>query len=208
MNGSRRPQQRAYLVAVASALVFAIVAADVATRGIVTDADARIVQWFGLHTNAAVTSLMLIVAAVHSTAGILVMVAIVAAALWIARRGADVLLLLIAVPGAMLLNRLVKEAFARRRPHVPDPIVVLHGYSFPSGHAAASTAFYGFLAWYLVTRTTIPGRGGAPLVAVVLVVLVCACRMYLRVHYLSDVAGGIALAGAWLALCVARSPPR
>lgn len=205
MRPRQTGKQRAYLVAAIGLVIFGVVAADVFTHGNVTVADALIVRWFDVHSNPAITSLMLVVAAVHSTLGILIAVAIIACGLWVTGRRRDIVVLVVCVPGAMLLNRIAKEIFARHRPHVPDPILVLQSYSFPSGHAAASTALYGFLAWYLVARTALPKRRLAPLVAGVLVMLVCASRVYLRLHYLSDVLGGTALAGAWVALCIAQT---
>ncbi|MEO7065675.1 MAG: phosphatase PAP2 family protein [Rhodanobacter sp.] len=60
---------------------------------------------------------------------------------------------MLTVPGGILLNTLFKFVFARARPHFVDPIVTLTSYSFPSGHVAGSTLFYGFVAALLVSHT-------------------------------------------------------
>jgi undecaprenyl-diphosphatase len=81
-------------------------------------------------------------------------------------------------------------------------LVAVHGYSFPSGHAAGSFAFYGFSA-YVAVRL-LPRRWHLPLagLALLLVVFVGASRVMLQVHFFSDVVGGWLGAAAWTALCI------
>ena len=117
------------------------------------------------------------------------------------------LTLLMAVPGGMLLNVLLKSVFQRARPHFDDPLLILDSYSFPSGHTVAATLFYGVLAAYLIS---LPGmrwgrRLAAALSAVLMVALVALSRVYLGVHYLSDVLAGAAEGCAWLTVCVTAS---
>jgi membrane protein DedA with SNARE-associated domain/membrane-associated phospholipid phosphatase len=87
--------------------------------------------------------------------------------------------------------------------HVPRPIdlyVDVAPESFPGGHAAISLMVYGFLA-VLVARELQGPRGWIPYVLAGLLVLVIGiARLYLGLHWLSDVAGGIVLGVAWLAL--------
>ena len=84
-----------------------------------------------------------------------------------------------------------------------DPLLVLTTYSFPSGHAMAATVLYGLLAVYAVRHLRQRrSRLLAASVAGVLIVLVSFSRLYLGVHYLSDVVGGIAVGVVWLTLCL------
>ena len=113
-------------------------------------------------------------------------------------------LLPVVLGGAELLNLILKLSFHRTRPEVG--FVRLDTYSFPSGHAMMSTAAYGalaYLAWsHLRTR-----RRRVLLIAgtVVLVALICFSRLYLGVHYLSDVLAGVA-GGGFLARGLHSSP--
>lgn len=91
----------------------------------------------------------------------------------------------------------LKALFARARPI--DQVIEATGYSFPSGHAFASTVFYGMLV-YLVWRLT-PRPAVRTLAAVVggtLILAVGLSRVYLNVHYITDVIGGWLAGGAWL----------
>jgi membrane protein DedA with SNARE-associated domain/membrane-associated phospholipid phosphatase len=96
----------------------------------------------------------------------------------------------------------IKEAVDRPRP--PDPLVDASGSSYPSGHAAHSV-IYVWLAVTIVLRLR-PGMARATAVVVagfVLAALVGLSRLYLNVHYLSDVSGGWALGAAAFSLCAA-----
>ena len=104
--------------------------------------------------------------------------------------------------GGMGLNRLLKYAFQRPRPHFDDPLLSLTGYSFPSGHTMAATVLYGVVAVFLVARTKhLAARAIVILSAAALIAIVGFSRIYLGAHYLSDVLGAIAEGLAWLSLC-------
>jgi undecaprenyl-diphosphatase len=85
----------------------------------------------------------------------------------------------------------VKAVVARERPDLLEPIVVEHGFSFPSGHSTLSMVAYGILA-VLVLRSRLPRpvRAAVAVVLAVLVVLVGISRVWLGVHYPTDVIAG------------------
>ena len=113
------------------------------------------------------------------------------------------LVVVLTVPGGALLNALLKHAFRRERPLFDDPLLVLTTYSFPSGHAMAATVLYGLLAVYAM-RHLRQGRSRILVASVagVVIVLVSFSRLYLGVHYLSDVLGGMAVGVVWLLMCL------
>jgi membrane-associated phospholipid phosphatase len=110
---------------------------------------------------------------------------------------------LVAVLGGEAMNLLLKDLFARPRPHFERPLVVEASYSFPSGQAMESLVVYGMLAYFAVLASRGQGKralsvGGAA----VLVTLIGFSRPYLGAHYFSDVAGGFAAGGAWLSAVI------
>ena len=107
------------------------------------------------------------------------------------------------VAGGGLLNYSLKQVFERVRPRHTDGLVMEEGFSFPSGHSSGSLVAYGMLA-YLALRV-LPPRWHLPaaMIAVALAITVGASRVFLRVHFASDVLAGFASGAAWLAICVA-----
>jgi membrane-associated phospholipid phosphatase len=146
---------------------------------------------------------MLFVTHWHQQAGILLMTLLLALHLRARRANYWLLALMLAVPGGMLLNVLLKYTFQRARPRFDEPLLTLASYSFPSGHTSGAMLFYGLLAAYLVCTLPRPGARAAVLgLATLMVALVALSRVYLGVHYLSDVLAGIAFGGAWFAVCI------
>lgn len=186
-----------------AAWLFGAIAEDVVTGDTITLVDVRLAHWFHARATPGFTRAMLFVTYWNGIAGSSVMSALLA--LWFLRRRAHYWLIvcLIAVPGGMLLNVALKHVFRRARPSFDDPLLSLLTYSFPSGHTAAATVFYGLLACYLVRRVRAwRARVTIALGAVAMVTLVALSRMYLGVHYLSDVLAAAAEGAAWLAICI------
>lgn len=183
--------------------LFGMLAAAVLTDPAVVLFDTQVANWFHQHAASPWTPFMLFITNWHKQPGILAMAALLAFILY--RRGAHywIATVLLAVPGGMLLNVLLKYSFQRARPVFDDPLVTLSTYSFPSGHAAGATVFYGVLAAYLVCASTRwSERAAAVLAAVCMVALVALSRVYLGAHYLSDVLAAMAVGCAWLAVCI------
>jgi undecaprenyl-diphosphatase len=155
--------------------------------------DRDVSLWFALHRQAWLTQAMLLVSEAHGT--VIVLAATAGIALWRAwRRDRNAVRALFVVPAAMLLNFGCKNVFQRARPVFDDPLVQLATYSFPSGHAIASTVFYGTLWALAMSRLRSRAlRIAVTVAAVLLVLLVCFSRVYLGAHYPSDVMAGMAL---------------
>jgi undecaprenyl-diphosphatase len=100
-----------------------------------------------------------------------------------------------------LLQQGLKAAVDRERPQWPDPVDTAHYAAFPSGHAMTAVVSCGLLVWVLRLYGAGPGALGAALaVAVVSAVGVAATRVYLGVHWLTDVVGGALLGVALVTL--------
>lgn len=103
--------------------------------------------------------------------------------------------LVAAMAGGILLNQLLKTYFNRPRP--ADALLSTYGLSFPSGHAMLGITFYGCLAWLLARHLRHPGWA-VPLL--LWAGLIGVTRVYLHVHYATDVLAGFAGGLAWLVL--------
>ena len=103
----------------------------------------------------------------------------------------------VAVSNVIIMS-VLKRLFQRQRP--PDPLIDgITNFSFPSGHAFMSVAFYGLLIWF--TAITITDKWLQRVLIVVfllLILLIGFSRIYLRVHYTTDILAGFTLGFTWL----------
>ncbi|MEW1613649.1 MULTISPECIES: phosphatase PAP2 family protein [unclassified Streptomyces] len=132
------------------------------------------------------------------------LIAAAVVALW--WRGARLLALWVAAASLLgsLLSQGVKAAVNRERPSWPDPVDSAHFSAFPSGHAMTAVVSCGLLLWLLRLYGAGPVLWTAAVaVAVVSAIGVAATRVYLGVHWLTDVVGGALLGGAVVAFAVA-----
>lgn len=104
--------------------------------------------------------------------------------------------------GGGLLNLMLKETFERTRPEFADPLLATSSWSFPSGHAMGTFILFGLGAYVLLRNVrswTVAG------VVVTLSLLWCLAvafsRLYLGVHFASDVIAGVVAGAAWVAVC-------
>lgn len=187
----------------AATWLFAALAEDVTHGDPLAVTDARFSGWLHAHATHPLTTVMLLITNLHSTLGVTVMTLGVSIVLWRHRLRHWVFTFLLTVFGGMLLNVLLKSIFQRARPHFADPILTLNSPSFPSGHTMTATVFYGTLCAIVISRVQDwKCRALWVMVALVLIGLVGFSRIYLGVHYLSDVLGAVAEGVAWLALCL------
>lgn len=189
---------------VATVSVFREIAEAVGEQDEVALFDVQVAQWFNTHAFEPLTTVMLGFTHVHGIVGMSIASSLLALWFWHRKAPYWLLSVLIAAPGGMLINVLLKNVYARPRPMFDEPLLTLATYSFPSGHTAASTLFYGLIACYVVT--TSPGwrrRVAAMVFATVMVALVAFSRVYLGAHYVSDVVGAMIYSAGWLAVCIA-----
>lgn len=186
-----------------AAWVFGGIAEEVVEAEEITLLDDWLARWFNARATPAFTQAMMYVTHAHNTAGMLIMTTALGIYFYLRKAQYWLLALLLSVPGGMLLNVILKHVFQRARPSLENPLLTLTTYSFPSGHTVAATLFYGLIAAYLVCQSSRwKTRFLIVLGACVMVGLVGLSRMYLGVHYLTDVLAAIAEGCGWLAICI------
>jgi undecaprenyl-diphosphatase len=186
-------------IAAASALLFAVVAYDVVTNGPLSEQDVQVVAWLHIHGSAALDTLMTWASFSGGPAITSAYAAILIVAYLARLRIAAALTIGTIVYGAALFNIALKHLVQRGRPTLEDPLMTLPTYSFPSGHATASTVFGGLIC-ILASRSGFRGPRGAIAIAcaVMWVALVGVSRVYLGLHYPTDVVAGTAEGLLWL----------
>jgi undecaprenyl-diphosphatase len=107
-------------------------------------------------------------------------------------------LLFVSTVGSFMLTTVLKAVFERSRPDLIDSGYTATFYSFPSGHATVAAGFYGALTLVVAYRLRGPARWGVVAFGVALVLLIGFSRLYLGVHYPTDVLAGFLAAPLWL----------
>lgn len=203
-RGVSGPAAWLFGVFAASILLFTKLAEDVADHEWIVPLDRGVAALLHAHASALLTSAL---TAVTTLGSALVLVPItIAAVLELIRRHrrAHAVLMGAALTGAEALNTTLKLAFARPRPSFADPLASAAGFSFPSGHAMVSLVVYGALAF--VVSATVRSRRAKGLIvlsALMLILAIGFSRVYLGVHFPSDVLAGYSAGLAWLMVCCA-----
>jgi undecaprenyl-diphosphatase len=165
--------------------------------------DQSILTWVGEHRGSALTSAMRTVTWLGSAA-VLYPATLVFALYWW-RRDRDWragAMLAASLAGSTALYNVFKRIIERPRPPAKDALGTYTHWSFPSGHATQCMAFFAMLLVLVYFAGRPPLRLWAILAAAV-VLVVGASRIYLGAHWFTDVLGGYALGGAWVALLTA-----
>jgi undecaprenyl-diphosphatase len=109
---------------------------------------------------------------------------------------------LIAIIGNALLTKSLKALFQRLRPLHDHGFAVADGWSFPSGHASGVLVAYGMLAYLAICHTERRWHLLIVSATIALILLVGNSRIFLQVHFFSDVLAGFCSGAAWLVICV------
>lgn len=172
--------------------------------------DATILRWFrnpvDLHQTRGPD--WLVTAAIDATAlgGTTVLIFVVVITLgflWIAKKRKAFLLFAAAAIGGQLFNSALKHFFSRPRPDIVPHLAEVHSPSFPSGHSMMSAVIFltmGALLSRLVAGKLL--RGYIMGVSILLTIIVGITRLFLGVHYPTDVIGGWSAGLAWALICL------
>jgi len=191
------------LVAIAGTWAFATIADEV-MEGSTQAFDEAVLTWIGSNRPPWVEAAMLEITFLGTGLVAMVLVGVAALFLWLTQHRYSAALLLVSTGGGLLLNSILKAGFSRPRPQIFTWGTHALTSSFPSGHAMSAAVVYGTVA-YLAARLQKRrwARVLTLLVALVLILLIAASRLFLGVHYPSDVFAGMLVGLAWAAFCMA-----
>ncbi|MEP6562728.1 MAG: phosphatase PAP2 family protein [Nakamurella sp.] len=190
------------LLAILAAIVLGL--ADGAAEGTgLASIDPPVWHWMIDHRTPTLTSLAIFITNIGSTVSMTVIAGCTVIYLLVKRRRGDAALVAIVAAGAGLLVMIGKATVGRQRPPADFRLVPETNESFPSGHALASAAILGAVLVVLLPSINRIGVRVAISAGVGLFVLAIGLsRLYLGVHWATDVIGGWVIGLAWLLLCV------
>jgi membrane-associated phospholipid phosphatase len=163
------------------------------------DIDQSVYRWAATMRSDAATTFFLMFTYLGSPSGLGVLALGLSALLYVRKHRGLTLYLIVAACMGGVLNLTLKGIFARARPDLAEALRHAHGYSFPSGHAMGSMIVLGAIA-YVVARLKGRWRLRALTIAflVTSILSVGLSRVYLGVHWISDIAAGFAAGFTWL----------
>lgn len=188
------------------AALFAEVSEDVLDGEGIALVDRPIVAWLAAHREPVLTTVMRTVTMVGSPQVVTaVTILACAVAAWRARSGLPMVIAVLALAGLAISVAVAKVVIRRQRPPLSYAVMALDDYSYPSGHTIGITIAAGVCAWMLTHWVIRSGtiRIAVWTTAVVITGGVGFSRIYLGVHYPSDVIGGWLLGATWTGVVIA-----
>lgn len=184
--------------------LFGGIVEDLLTSDPIVALDIRMANLFLLFRTGALTDFFTWVTVLGKAQVILFFIVITASLLWLWRKKYCILPLTVSAVGSVTFTSLGKLAFHRPRPEIA--IYAENSFSFPSGHATIAIAFYGFAAYLLMRFSSGWNRKvNIFFVAVLIILAIGFSRIYLGVHYISDVWSGYLVGSLWLIIAIAFS---
>lgn len=183
--------------------IFVLLFWSVWTRNALVGFDQALAQDLHANLSTGVLDVLAVVTNLGKPALIAAATAVIALALALRRRWRLFVPWCVALAGAAGSGHVVKHMVQRARPFDGHGFVFESGFSFPSGHAMMSMAFYGMLAWLLLHKWLPRRHRSVVAAAVALVTVIGFSRVLLQAHYLSDVLAGYALGACWLVIGMA-----
>lgn len=174
------------------------------TSGSTLAFDDAVLRWVGTRRAPTLDALMLEITSLGTASVVTMVVGVAALFLWLNQHKHSAILLFVSTFGGVILNNLLKLGFSRPRPEIIPWGAKATFYSFPSGHAMSATVVYSTVA-YLAARLqrTHAARASIMFVAALIIFIIGASRVYLGVHYPSDVVAGVIVGLAWASFCMA-----
>jgi undecaprenyl-diphosphatase len=194
-----------WIAAIALALgSFVAVTRESVARGNTPAADAAILRWMAARRTPTVNSVMVGVTTLGSKIFLTALILIALAILLVRRDRREALHLIVASLGMGALEWVTKGIVERARPTEVPHVVEVSGFSYPSGHSLATATLFLTLALIAASHLRTRAAKAAVIAGVAfLVVLVGLSRVYLGVHYPSDVLGGMSLGASWALILAA-----
>lgn len=165
--------------------------------GLLGDYDLKIAQWFYRHRSRGLAQVLFVITFLGSTKAVAVITAIISGLLIKYRKHVHIISLWVAMIGAAGMVWFTKHWILRSRPETA--FYAETGFSFPSGHAMGAEVLYGWIIFYTFVGSNSWSRKMNVLFACSMMMLLMSfTRLYLGVHYLSDVITGFIVGLLWL----------
>lgn len=192
------------IVGLASCLLILFVLAKLAEEVLERESfafDTTFLLWLHQFANPNLDNLMLFITNLANPSTVVIVAAVTVLLLWWQRYREEANFFVIACLGALILNTGLKLFFSKPRPELWHQLISEKSFSFPSGHALGSMVLYGFIAYDLATHYPHFAKFIYSL-TVILIAAIGISRLYLGVHWPTDIIAGSGVGFLWLMICI------
>ncbi|MER8420706.1 LssY C-terminal domain-containing protein [Mesorhizobium sp. M1329] len=190
---------------------FLSVVQDLIANEAVVLADLRLLSLVQMYRTPGLSKVMLFLTYLGNWQVVTAGASLLSLYLALTRRWLWILALLVSIGGGEILVQLGEVGFGRPRPDLANALIPAQGPSFPSGDAFVAICFYGLVGWFAIDQVkTWKAKAAIAAMTIATVLAIGFSRIYLGVHWPSDVIASFGLGAAWLTatitfFCVARA---
>ncbi|RUT04445.1 hypothetical protein DSM106972_046730 [Dulcicalothrix desertica PCC 7102] len=163
--------------------------------------DKSILLWIHSYANPSLDNLMLFITQLGNPTVVVILAGVTTLTLLWRRYRLEAMIFVLTCLGAFILNTGLKLFFSKVRPQLWKQLIVETSYSFPSGHALGSMVLYGSIAYLLATHYPKYSKI-IYFIAVILIGTIGLSRLYLGVHWSTDIIAGYGVGFLWLTICL------
>ncbi|PIC58237.1 phosphatase PAP2 family protein [Sporosarcina sp. P12(2017)] len=165
--------------------------------------DEPIIDFVQSAESPGLTSIMKLFTTIGSTTSVVLLAILTLGVLLWKKHRAQAVLFAIVLAGTGILNQVLKFIFKRERPDF-NRLIDIGGYSFPSGHTMMAFSLYTILTYILWRNVKNTGSQVVIIIlAAMMIVMIAVSRIYLGVHFPSDIVGGVLASSVWLFASIA-----
>lgn len=163
--------------------------------------DTSFLLWLHQFANPSIDNLMLFITNLGNPRTVVIVAGVTLGTLLWRRYRVETYIFVLTCLGALVLNTGLKLFFSKPRPQLWKLLISEKSFSFPSGHALGSMVMYGFIAYILTTHYPKISQI-IYVLAVILIAAIGISRLYLGVHWPTDVIAGYGVGFLWLMICI------
>ena len=192
------------IVCLLTAWLFAVLIDSVGEHDALVRRDQALADWFHINGTPLGYRINVIISLIGSPPAMGVLFAAALLYLWRIKQRTLIVAWVLSYLGGTILDGVMKEVIRRPRPEYAMRFLHYHSWSFPSGHSMGSLIGFAMLAYTIIRVVPVKSTVAEAAIwagAVIMIALVGYSRIYLAVHYLSDVIAGYTLGVLWLAVC-------
>jgi membrane-associated phospholipid phosphatase len=192
------------VVCLLTAWLFAVLLDSVREHDVLVRRDQSLADWFHLNGTPRGYRVFVFISMIGSPPAMAVLFAAAVLYLWRAKQRTLLVAWILSYVGGTVLDAVIKGVVRRPRPEFAAKFLQYNSWSFPSGHSMGSLIGFAMLAYTIIRVRqvkSLPAEIGIWSAAAIMIILVGYSRLYLAVHYLSDVVAGYTLGLLWMAVC-------